>query len=151
MKMCTCPKSILLFEEHTEVLSSNFFIKYSKDTLVALKKLPEGRHFWALKLCASEASAESKNGVWGRSSMEKFRKSTLRKIFAPKKRWKWGSGGEAPGKKNRVLKNVICGLVWNFLSKASEPSASRKKNVECELHIQLANSNLLWISIPNLR
>ena len=38
-----------------------------------------------------------------------------------------GSPVAKPPEKNRVDKTFICGLEWNFLSRASEPSASRKK------------------------
>ena len=132
MKICTCPFYYFTFRWAYRSFVIKLFYKVFERYFGSTKQTPWRKTLLganaALKLCASEASAENKNVVWGRSPTEKFRKSTLRKIFAPKKRWKeMGVRGRSRREKSRVLKNVICGLVWNFLSRASEPSASRKK------------------------
>ena len=57
-----------------------FSIKYPKDGLLVLNKLPDGRHFCALKLCASEASAVNKYGVGGEAQISEIRAE--KNIFA---------------------------------------------------------------------
>ena len=54
-----------------------------------------------------------------------------------------GVQGRSPRKKNRVDKTFICGLEWNFLSRASEPSASRKKNVGLDVCVRRTDKFLL--------
>ena len=73
-----------------------FSIKHPKDSLLVLNKLPDERHFCALKLCSSEASAVNKYGVWGRSSPGKISEIRAKKNVFTKKTLK-GNGGPGCG------------------------------------------------------